>query len=278
MEADVLDNSLAYATISRGFKAGGFNLLSRPDQPGAALGYAPETLTAYEAGLKNRFFDNRLQLNVSGFYWDYKNHQEPHLTIALPGDFSLVYENAGASKIFGGTLDMVARPWDGGTVTFSAEYAHSKYTSFVYSTPSAFFNPAADGCRGTPSSMPGFTNVDCSGFQTLKTPEWTLNASVAQSFNVGLGTLEPSVDATYVDSRWLGIEFTPIERAKSYTLVNALVTFQPSNGPAWSITAFARNLTDARTYQQALVNPLSGLVTANIGAPRTFGARISYSF
>ena len=278
VEADVLDNGLLYATISRGFKAGGFNLLSRPDQPGTALGYAPETLTAYEAGVKNRFLDNRLQLNVSGFYWDYKNHQEPHLTIALPGDFSLVYENAGASEIYGGTIDAVARPWTDGTLTFSAEYAQSRYTSFVYNTPSAFFNPAANGCHGTPSATPGFTNVDCSGFETLKTPKWTLNGSFTQSFDVGLGTLTPSVDATYVDSRWLGIEFTPIERAKSYTLINALMTFQPAKGPDWTITAFARNLTDARTYQQALVNPLSGLVTANIGAPRTFGARIAYNF
>ena len=68
------DDVLLYASYSRGYRAGTFN--------GLAYGSAnqvyfvpPETVNAYEVGLKSRFLDNRLQFNASVFYYDYKGQQ-----------------------------------------------------------------------------------------------------------------------------------------------------------------------------------------------------------
>ncbi|MFW2828718.1 TonB-dependent receptor [Sphingomonas sp. ID0503] len=68
------DRTLLYASYSRGYRAGTFN--------GLAYGSAnqvyfvpPETVNAYEAGFKSRFFDNRFQLNAAVFYYDYKGQQ-----------------------------------------------------------------------------------------------------------------------------------------------------------------------------------------------------------
>jgi iron complex outermembrane receptor protein len=68
---------LAYATVSTGFKGGG--VTARPFTKAQAKNgtFTPETLTAYEGGLKTDLFDRKLRLNLSGFYNDYKNIQLP---------------------------------------------------------------------------------------------------------------------------------------------------------------------------------------------------------
>ena len=68
------DDTLIYASYSKGYKGGGFN------PPGVvALGlnsaYAPEFVNAYEVGTKNTLLDGRLILNLTGFYYKYKGYQ-----------------------------------------------------------------------------------------------------------------------------------------------------------------------------------------------------------
>ena len=277
-EADIFDNSLLYATASRGFKAGGFNDQSQLGQPGKALAFQPETLTSYEIGLKNRFLDNRLQLNGSGFYWQYKDHQEPHLGFTNAGTINNEFYNAGAATIFGADLDAIVRPWSGGTVSGSVEYTHSKYDNFVYATPTATFNPQTTACTGSPSSTPGYVNVDCSGFQTIKTPRFSGTIGITQSVDFESGArLTATTNTTFASARWLAIDFTPIERAPAYVTQDAYVTYAFPNG-RWSVTGFLRNINNGIVYTQAQINPLSSIVGANINAPRTYGARLSYQF
>ena len=61
VEYDITPHSMAYATASTGFKAGGFYAAPPPNTD------QPENLTAYELGFKNRLLDNRPQLNVELF-------------------------------------------------------------------------------------------------------------------------------------------------------------------------------------------------------------------
>jgi iron complex outermembrane receptor protein len=72
-EYDLAPDSLLYASVETGFKAGGF--FATLDNPV----YAPETIVAYTIGSKNRLFDNRLQLNAELFYWKYTDQQYSHL-------------------------------------------------------------------------------------------------------------------------------------------------------------------------------------------------------
>src|SRR5690606_29988732 len=53
---DVTDDIMAYAQTSTGYKGGGVN--ARPFVPDQAVPFDPETLTAYEAGVKTRLFGN----------------------------------------------------------------------------------------------------------------------------------------------------------------------------------------------------------------------------
>ena len=68
------DQTLFYASYSKGYKGGGFN------PPGVVtLGlkttYDPEFVNAFEIGTKNTLAGGRVTLNLTGFYYDYKGYQ-----------------------------------------------------------------------------------------------------------------------------------------------------------------------------------------------------------
>lgn len=284
LEFDVAPRSMFYATASRGFKAGGFSLLGA-----AAAGssepssYDPEILTAYEVGIKNRFLDNRLQLNLEGFYWDYKDHQEQFITLDGNGAVGQAFVNAGKARQFGFNVDMIATPTPNDTLHIGVEYLNSKYTEFSYEVAASYIAPGSTACRLTPTGKVGASGpidrLDCSGFQLTRAPKWTGAASYSHRFELADGnTIEPSVDMTFASARWLAPEFIANERAPSYASFNASLRFVDQDNNL-SITAFVRNISKEEIYTGGIENPFApGVVGANIGAPRTFGVRAEMNF
>ncbi len=97
------DDTLVYASYSKGYKGGGFN------PPGVvALGlnasYAPEFVNALEVGVKNTLMDGQLLLNLTAFSYDYKGYQ-----IGRSVNRSVYNENIDA-KIKGLELETVWSP------------------------------------------------------------------------------------------------------------------------------------------------------------------------
>jgi iron complex outermembrane recepter protein len=75
---DFTDQTLVYASYSRGYKAGGANPGIEPGfsaQLGIPATYGPETINAYEVGTKNQVLGNSLQINGDVYYYDYKGLQ-----------------------------------------------------------------------------------------------------------------------------------------------------------------------------------------------------------
>jgi len=71
------DDTLIYAFYSRGYKAGGLNT---PPSPGIGVvptppTFEPEFINSYEVGTKNTLAGGTMQLNLTGFYYDYKGYQ-----------------------------------------------------------------------------------------------------------------------------------------------------------------------------------------------------------
>jgi outer membrane receptor protein involved in Fe transport len=69
---DFTDQTLVYASYSRGYKSGGFNGANIVSVPAV---YSPEFVNAYEIGTKNTLLNHKLILNLTGFYYDYSNYQ-----------------------------------------------------------------------------------------------------------------------------------------------------------------------------------------------------------
>jgi outer membrane receptor protein involved in Fe transport len=75
-DLDFTDETMLYASYSRGYKAGGAN----PGVPannlqGIPASYAPEAVDAYEIGAKNRLFDGALEANLTAWFYDYRGYQ-----------------------------------------------------------------------------------------------------------------------------------------------------------------------------------------------------------
>lgn len=106
------DDTLIYATYSRGYKPGGFNPGTRLTfgSDGELLQtYDREDVDAFEVGAKARMLDGSLAINVAAFFSDYQDLQLTNLQESSRSD-GAINTNIGA-EIFGAELDVLWRPW-----------------------------------------------------------------------------------------------------------------------------------------------------------------------
>lgn len=286
-EYDVGPQSMLYATFSTGFKAGGLNQTAAQSR----TTYDPEKLRAFEAGIKNRFLDNKLQLNLSGFYWKYKDIQNQNIEILSDIETNFLFANVGDATLYGGTLDLVARPWEGSTFSTSIEYTHSRYDKFETFTPTAFYNPAAIGCpidREILSTVPTVSNPNnqipvtvssCAGFQVARVPKWSGSASYQQDFDMGdAGRVSAVGSMQFASARWYATDFIPAQRDAAYAVFNANIDYTTAND-RFSIGAFIRNIGKTAYYTGGIVRPfVPGLSGSNVSEPRVYGLRATVKF
>lgn len=272
-EYDVAPSSMLYATVSTGFKAGGFFPGTSTDST-----YEPEKLTAYTLGSKNRFLNDRVQLNVEAFYWDYKDKQETflgNLTLGAVTRLVLFTRNAGKAHLYGLEANAVARLTANDTVSFQGEYVKSEYDSYVYS-----YIGTSDPTVSCGVAVSGPTVIrDCSGFPLVRAPEWSGRISYEHIQSLGsAGELTFNAQMAFSSSYYLSNNFTALSLANPYQLYDAFLTYRlPSR--SFAITAFIKNIGNTPVYtggQQT--NVLTGEYLAAISPPRTYGVRARISF
>jgi TonB dependent receptor len=81
------DQNMLYASVSTGFSPGDVSVTTNPTGDPYALGLDAETLTTYEIGSKNRFLDNRLQVNGAVYYNDYGAYQTTQTNVTRGRDY-----------------------------------------------------------------------------------------------------------------------------------------------------------------------------------------------
>lgn len=281
VEFDLGPSNMLYATASTGYKAGGlYQGFATTTEAGS---YDPEDLKAFEIGSRNRFLNNMLQVNLDGFYYDYKNHQEPVIQVDALGVIVQSIQNAGKGRAFGGSADIVAKLSQNDTFHFGVEYLNTKYTSFVYNAPIVagrrFVAPNGTGCLLSENAAQTQQTIDCSGKPLTRSPKWSGLASYSHVFEFDNGgNLEAKGEMNFQSSRFLGPEYLTISKAQAYAVFNASLTYS-SSASNWTLTAYVRNIGNEAVFlssQQA--NFVPGYVTATIAPPRTFGARLGFKF
>lgn len=271
-EYDIAPRSMIYATYSTGFKAGGFNQTVAPEST-----FQPEKLDALEFGSHNRFFDNKLQLNGTLFNWRYNGLQDSRINFDPLGNINFITFNSGNATIRGGSLDVVGKITNADTVRLSEEYAYSRYDTFGFQTPAAFFQPGSVGCPLTISG--GFVHVNCAGFPVDHVPKWSGTFNYNHVFSLeDDSTVTFNGAVKYTAAHYIASDFIDAEKQSSYTTFDAYLSYDPPAGN-WSLTLYGKNLTDAVYYQSGVQLPfIGGLVNAAIGAPRTYGLQAAYHF
>lgn len=123
------DDVLLYATVAKGYKAGGFPTVSAATWS-QFLPVVQEQLTDYEAGFKTQFAGNRITFNGAAFYYDYKDKQTRAKII--DGIFGLLdaLVNVPKSEVWGAEAELGLRPATGLSVNMSATYLKSKIKEY----------------------------------------------------------------------------------------------------------------------------------------------------
>ncbi len=244
------DDVLGYVSFNRGFKTGGFNLLS----PGAP-GYLPETLDAMEVGLKSQLFDRHLRFNAAAFYYDYQNIQA---AVPRPGGTDVT--NGPKARVMGAEFDFEARVTPEFTLSGGATFLDTKYLKY----PNAPFISATGV----------LTSGDAKGNKLLGASPFTASLTAQYNAETTFGNIVPSIAISYND----GYFFYSDNRLKqnSYVLVNPSISWSSVDG-RYGLKLFVKNLLDEEYLLQQ--SEQAGLTDVQREAPpRTYGATFSVHF
>lgn len=277
VEYDVTPDNLLYASFETGFRAGGFNITFGQEE------YDPEFIDAWTIGSKNQFLDDRLQVNLELFHWQYEGQQLAALGVDGRGNNSFYTRNVGESSITGAELDFQVLATENTLFRGGVQYLDATYDSFTYNQvdlsdatdPPNFLTPVT-GCDATQVMAPQRSfDIDCSGRPALNAPEWTVTFGVQQTIPLGDLDLIGNLDTRYRTDRVSGFNYLPTGNSGDDFTVDAALTLQALVG--WSVTAFVRNLTDEAIPTIYQVGP-GNVASSAYEPPRTFGLRVGYEF
>ena len=254
VEYQLAPDVMAYGSVARGYKSGGFNIRGNVDLPN--LGFAafrPEEALTYEAGLRTEWLDRRLRFNATLFHSSYTNIQLRRQTLGPTGTVTFI-ENAAKARIRGAELELVAKPAAGLRLGGAYGFLDARYRDV--------------------GNAEGLT-LD-SRFQ--RTPRHSLTASIDYEQAIGSGSLALHADYSY-RSREQFQTVAAINDQRGYGLLDARLTYRPRGGN-WTLALFGTNLTDVH-YRSAgrgtLLNE-AGIAYSSVGLPRHFGVQIGRRF
>ncbi len=248
----------AYASYSRGYKAGGYN--SRGTVPENVGPYDPETVDAYEIGAKSDLFDRRLRLNAAVFRNDFSDLQASVTKLgALRAE--AITTNIAAARTYGLEIDATLRATQDLTLTGGFAYLHARYTDFCADTDGVFTSGAPEPNQCAPA-QPVLIGGIPNGSFIVPVDSTTLDLANAPKFNVSLGaeyrvpteygTLRLYADGRYASryNTW-GRSNDPAYYRQSATIFNGSIRLDSADS-RWSLTLYGRNLTDIKIISGAI--------------------------
>ena len=165
VQLDLSDNNMAYVSYTRGYKGPAYNVFYNLTTIGAGV-IAPETVNAYEVGLKNTFLDGDLIVNIAAYYAKYNNYQANSPDF-VAGVRTTRLTNAGSVSTKGFELDFVARPSRAFSVTGGLAYNKAQVEDFR-------LPPGADA-----------TQLIAKGTPLANAPEWKMSLGAQYDIETG---------------------------------------------------------------------------------------------
>ena len=264
------DDNMFYASYSRGFKAGGFNLTENargmipggllpgtggaPDAngrfftPAANPSFGPEFVDAYELGWKWEI-SAAARLSATIFYSDYED-----LQVSSFNGLAFEVANAGTSTTQGLELEFDWALTDELVLTGGATFLEAEY---------------GDDTEGFPA-----------GRQRGQTPEQAIVLGVR--YNRPLGNsleLYYSGNVAYNSEMFLAEGTSEPLRSleqDAYTVVSSTLGLRGND--RWDLALFCNNCFDEDYYEWGFNQPFQNAITVNPAPPQTYGARFTVNF
>jgi iron complex outermembrane receptor protein len=244
---------LLYASATKGFKAGGFNVGSAQNTP-----YAPEKVWSYELGSKLTAAQGRLRVNLAAFHYDYTDLQVQDVI-----DNSVLIRNAATAKIDGFEAALTARPTAVLALDAAATWLEARFDQY----------------ETVNTKTPTLGVLDLSGNPLPQAPRLKAHGGAEMSLPLGAaGALRLRGDVNWQGRVYFSAFKDPRARQDGFWWLKARATWSPTNGP-YEVAAFMDNITNEQVFTNiSITGDLDGSrALGNMAPPRTFGVRFSYS-
>ena len=244
------DDVLVYASVSRGFQAGGFNYLALVNPTNYENGFDPQTVWAYEVGLKTSFLDGKGRLNLAAYRNDFSDIQT---NVVVNG--SALTQNAGTARVQGLEGEFSYSPLRGWNIFATGAYNDDKYVDL---------DPASSAAAAGADRLP---NV----------PHWQAAAGFSGRVpDEKLGDLLLGADYSYQGGKYLGGTNASITYMPAYELVNAYVGWAPPIDKDVEVRFSVANLFKEEYYVDG--NVLGAYGIRSPGDPRTWKVSVKFSY
>ncbi len=248
------DDTLLYATASKGYKAGGVNL-----DPRLAT-FGPETNEVFEVGMKSTLADGHLRVNGDVFFSDYQGIQLSALTpVGTPPALLPNTLNAAPAEIYGAEIELTGQ-FDAFGFNLGVSALNSEFTEDAILT---------DSETNTNRLVPKGSTIPFA-------PELTVTGGVQYEFRLGQTRLTPRIQVSYVDEQLA----TPFRYASttvpSHTVTDVRLTWVPVE--SLRLEGFATNALDETYIAVQLQDASSARGGYIYGAPLQYGVRATFAF
>lgn len=283
---NVSDDTNVYASISKGYKAGGASVGNDTNNNDAPINvkYDKETLWNYELGLKTEFWDNRLRLNAAIFHLKWEDLQLEAFRFLTVGNVNSLFEqtiNVDEATATGAEVEFIAAITEGFTLSGGFGYLDSEIE------------------KSDPAQITGGFIVNLEGLDVPKAPEFTANLSAEQRWQIDAGEVWARLEYVYRDGQFSGVEALTYKQTRGQPIPDApslVVPVVGSNGYPFntqdyelfnlyagidlenvSVSLYVKNLADEEYITGTGEN--FGLAGIRVKPhPRVIGASFSYSF
>ncbi len=293
------DHTLVYATFSQGFRPGGFNRATKlilPDINGTAQlnrpnGYAPDTLTNWEVGVKTDLLDHKVQLNASAYYMVWENVQIGFFNPAGGFGNTSFVTNGANFHVKGFEAQVVARPVPGLNIQAGATYNDSKQVTapcFISNVPgSTSFGNCITSYYSRGAAVPLQSPFGAIGSSLPYAPhvqgdlrvryDWAGPARLGYFVSGGASYIGATYNqpSTYPSGDGVLIPGTTLLRYRmpGYAQLDAQVGLQRD---AWNVSVFGENLTN--THASTFTSSAQFIKSEVVLRPTTYGVKIGYTF
>ncbi len=264
---------MGYASISRGFKSGGYNQLREVSDSNGE--FDEEIATNYELGWKGTFFNQRLQFNGTFFLVEYDNFQSQ----TFDGS-SIRVTNAGTMESYGAEIELMYLVAENLTLGSNIGYNKAEYSEFENgqcTVEQAFQEYYITG--GAQGGSPGTASVctqDLAGKPLDNAPELTVSTFLQWDREIGdslWGSLR--FEHSYIDEYFLDQDLDKNLVNEAVNLINVRLSLSNIERD-WEAVLWGRNLLDEEYYAFGIDIPTVGGY-AGIRAPQaTVGVTVRF--
>jgi iron complex outermembrane receptor protein len=266
-----------YATVSRGYKGAVAAVINAVGTQSAA----PESVQAYEVGLKATLFDRHVIFNINAFHQHYKDFQTSVLNTNLtPAAF--VLGNAGGMTAKGVEANISIRPVANLTINGAVTYQDATYTDFA--APCYVFQPTTTdpsgvgGCYKIPGTNSTFTQAAGSPLQNASKWNLTFSANYTHPLTSTLN-LDFGINNVY-RTKFATTGYNPNTFINGYNVTGVNIGLEDAD-KRWRLAVFSRNLFDhyyRSARQQATFDTGGYTQVVDPEARRTIGVQFNYHY